>query len=238
MTSSIILEAEIRTNTGRGASRRLRRLEDKVPAVVYGGDKEVVLLHLQHNKVLKALESESIYSSVFNITVHGEGKGSKAAKTEHVVLKDLQRHPYKAIIMHMDFQRVSDQDVLVKMIPLHFINEEKSLGVKDGGIVNHSMTQVEVRCKVKDLPEFIEVDLADLALNGVIHLTDLKLPKGVKLALDPTQGDHDHPVVSIHLPRAEVAENAAETIEESAVESGETDTTAEGLDAEASSTEE
>lgn len=210
MTSSVILEAEVRADLGRGASRRLRRLENKVPAVIYGGGKKPVSLHLMHNKVVKALESESIYSSVFNISVNG--------KNEHVILKDLQRHPYKSIIMHMDFQRVSAQDVLVKMIPLHFIHEQEAAGVKEGGIVNHTMTQVEVRCKAKDLPEFVEVDLLNLALNGVIHLSDIKLPKGVELALDPTQGDHDHPVVSIHMPRVEAIEEPEEAVEEEALE--------------------
>lgn len=202
--STIQLEAEVREDIGKGASRRLRRLENKVPAVIYGGDKAAQSIHLTHHKVVKALETESIFSSVLNIKI--------GSKVEHVILKDLQRHPYKAIILHMDLQRVSAKDVLVKMIPIHFTNEEKSKGVKAGGMVNHTMTQVEVKCQVKDLPEFIEVDLSDVDLNEVIHLSDLKLPKGVKLAIDPTEGGHDHPVVSIHLPRVAVEEAAAEEV--------------------------
>lgn len=205
--STIMLEAETRTDMGKGASRRLRRLENKVPAVIYGGTKEPSIIHLLHNKVLKALEVESIYSSMFDITVDG--------KVEHVILKDLQRHPYKPVILHMDFQRVSKKDILVKMVPLHFINQEASLGVKAGGLVSHTMTQVEVRCQAGHLPEFIEVDLLNLELDGVLHLSDLKMPAHVKLAVDPKAGDHDHPVVSIHLSKVEAAEP---TIEEEVVE--------------------
>ena len=189
--STIILEAETRTVKGKGASRRLRRLENKVPAVLYGGEKEPQNLHLLHNKVVKVLETESIYSSVFDLTVDG--------KVEHVILKDLQRHPYKPIILHMDLQRVSAKDILIKMIPLHFVNEQTAMGVKAGGMINHTMNQVEIRCQARYLPEFIEVDLANLDLNGVVHLSDLKLPKNVALVEDPK--DHDHPVVSIHLSK-------------------------------------
>ena len=174
--STILLEAETRTDMGKGASRRLRRLENKVPAVIYGGDNKPMSIHFLHNKVVKALESEKIYSSVFDISVDG--------KVEHVILKALQRHPYKPLIMHMDLQRVSKKDVLVKLVPLHFINETQALGVKAGGMINHSMSQVEVRCQAKDLPEFIEVDMAKVGLDDVIHLSHLVLPKGVQLTID------------------------------------------------------
>ncbi|GGI85215.1 50S ribosomal protein L25/general stress protein Ctc [Legionella impletisoli] len=194
--STITLEAETRNDIGKGASRRLRREENKVPAIIYGGDKDPQSIHLLHNKVLKALETESIYSSVFELKIDG--------KKEKVILKDLQRHPYKPIIMHMDLQRVSAKDVLVKMVPIHFINEEKSKGVKAGGLVSHTMNQVEVRCQAKDLPEYIEVDLSDMEMDDVLHLSDLKLPKNVQLSIDPTEGGHDHPVVSIHEPRVEL----------------------------------
>ena len=200
--SIIMLEAETRTDLGKGASRRLRRLENKVPAVLYGGDKKPQSIHLLHNKVIKALETESIYSSVFDLRVDGK-------KVEHVILKALQRHPYKPVILHMDLQRVTPKDVLVKMVPLHFINDDKAPGVKDGGMVTHTMVHVEVRCQAQYLPEFIEVDLAAMAIDDVLHLSDLKLPKGVHLAVDPSVGDHDHPVVSIHLSRVS-AENEAE----------------------------
>lgn len=196
--SNILLEAETRQVMGKGASRRLRRLENKVPAVIYGGEKEPMSIHFLHNKVIKALETESIYSSVFDITIDG--------KVEHVILKALQRHPYKPLIMHMDLQRVSKKDVLVKLVPIHFINEQKAPGIKAGGMINHTMPQVEVRCQAKDLPEFIEVDMSQVALDDVVHLSQLKLPKGVTLTVDVTDSSHDAPVVSIHMPRGSAIE--------------------------------
>ncbi|EHL29645.1 50S ribosomal protein L25/general stress protein Ctc [Legionella drancourtii] len=207
--SNILLEAESRTDMGKGASRRLRRLENKVPAVIYGGEKKPMSIHFQHNKVIKALETESIYSSVFDITIDG--------KVEHVILKALQRHPYKPLVMHMDLQRVSKKDVLVKLVPLHFVNEQQAPGIKAGGMINHTMTQIEIRCQAKDLPEFIEVDMAKVALDDVIHLSNLKLPKGVHLTVDLADHSHDSPVVSIHMPRVSAAEEEATEVSASAV---------------------
>ncbi|MFA5960436.1 MAG: 50S ribosomal protein L25/general stress protein Ctc [Tatlockia sp.] len=201
--STIVLDAESRNDLGKGASRRLRRLENKIPAVLYGGDKKPKSIHLLQNKVIKALENESIYSSVFNLNIDG--------KVEHVILKDLQRHPYKPIIMHMDLQRVTAKEVLTKFIPLHFTNEDVSKGVKAGGIVSHTMNQVEVRCQVKDLPEFIEVDMSDVQLNDVVHLSSLKLPKGVHLVIDAQDQSHDLPVVSIHSPKVSTADEETAT---------------------------
>ena len=211
--STIKLEAEVRVDLGKGSSRRLRRLENKVPAVVYGGDKAAQSINLAHHKVIKALETESIFSSVLYLKIGN--------KVEHVILKDLQRHPYKPVILHMDLQRVSPKDVLVKLVPLHFTNETQAKGVKAGGIVSHTMTQVEVKCQVKDLPEFIEVDLLNVGLNDVLHLSDIKLPKGVKFAVDPTEGGHDHPVVSIHLSKVEVETVDEEVVEEASATSEE-----------------
>jgi large subunit ribosomal protein L25 len=210
--STILLEAESRADMGKGASRRLR-LENKVPAVIYGGDNKPKSIHFLHNKVIKALETESIYSSVFDIFVDG--------KAEHVILKAVQRHPYKPIVMHMDLQRVSAKDVLIKMVPLHFINEPQSAGVKAGGLINHTMTQVEVRCQAKDLPEFIEVDMTQVAMNDVVHLSNLKLPKGVRLTIDVSDGSHDAPVVSIHAPKAGMIEEEETTVAASAVPASE-----------------
>lgn len=207
--STILLEAESRTDMGKGASRRLRRLENKVPAVIYGGDKKPKSIHFLHNKVIKALETESIYSSVFDISVDG--------KVEHVILKALQRHPYKPLVMHMDLQRVSAKDVLIKLVPIHFTNEQKSAGIKAGGIINHTMTQVEVRCQAKDLPEFIEVDMTSVGMNDIVHLSNLKLPKGVHLTVDVKDGSHDAPVVSIHASKAGSVEEEETSVAASAV---------------------
>lgn len=207
--STFTLEAETREAKGKGASRRLRRLNGKIPAIVYGSTQKPILLNLAKNKVSKALENEGIYSSVFNLSIDG--------KSEQVILKDLQRHPYKPEIMHMDFQRVSGQDVLIRMIPIHFINSEESLGHKEGGVVNHSMMHIEVTCKAKDLPEFIEVDLINLKLDEVLHLSQVKLPKNVSLTVDVTDSDHDLPVAGIHISKAALSEEALEA-EEKAVE--------------------
>jgi large subunit ribosomal protein L25 len=199
MSEVIVLEAETRTDKGKGASRRLRR-ENQVPAIVYGSNKDPQTVMLAHNKVIKALEQESIYSSVLELQLDG--------KKQKVILKDLHRHPYKQQILHMDLQRVKSSEVIAKLIPLHFINEEECVGVKEGGIISHTMTEVEVRCQVKDLPEFIEVDMANIAVDQVVHLSDLKLPKGVELTADLSDGSHDLPVVSIHAKKAEVEEES------------------------------
>lgn len=225
--SEITLEAESRELMGKGASRRLRRLEGKVPAVLYGGEKPTQSIQFLERHVVKAFESEKIYSSVFDIKVDG--------KSERVILKDVQRHPAKALILHMDFQRVSAKDILVKVVPLHYINEEEAPGVKAGGVVNHTMTQLEVRCEARNLPEFIEIDLAAFEMDQVLHLSELKLPKGVEIAMD-IEGDHDHPVVSIHEPKVVIEEEpeveSDEEGEEGAEAEGAEGETAEGESAE------
>lgn len=199
--TKILLEAESREIVGKGASRRLRRLDGKVPGIIYGGGKEPKSVQLPHNKVIKALENDAIYSSIFDLKVDG--------KVEHVLLKDLHRHPYKAVILHMDLQRVAATDVITKVVPLHFINEETSKGVKAGGQVSHTMTQLEIRCQAKHLPEFIEVDLANVELEEIVHLADLKLPKNIQLTVDPKDGTHNLPVVSIHAVKGASQEEVA-----------------------------
>ncbi len=203
--SNIKLVADLRQDCGKGASRRLRRLNNIVPAIVYGGEKDAVALQLPHNKVMKALEDEHIYSSMLTLEV--------GSKKEHVILKALQRHPYKPVIMHMDFQRVSPNDEITKMVPVHFLHEEEAPGVKAGGIVNHHMNQIEVRCKVKNLPDHIDVDISSLEMNQVLHLSDVKLAKGVELTVDLSDEHHNNAVVSIHMPRVEV-EPEVEAVEE------------------------
>ncbi|MBA3535965.1 MAG: 50S ribosomal protein L25/general stress protein Ctc [Tatlockia sp.] len=224
--STIELQAEARKDIGRGASRRLRRLENKIPAIVYGGDKDPQTIHLSQNKVFKALENEGIYSSVFNLSIDG--------KDQQVILKDMQRHPFKPIILHMDLQRVSGKDVLVINIPLHFINEDISKGVKVGGLITHTMNQVEVRCQAKNLPEFIEVDMANVDMNDVVHLSSLKLPKSVELTIDvTTDASHDLPVASIHAPKVHAVEeevNEEEGQETAEASEGDSEKPEEGKD--------
>ncbi|MCX7123790.1 MAG: 50S ribosomal protein L25/general stress protein Ctc [Gammaproteobacteria bacterium] len=189
-----VLNAEIRTDLGRSASRCLRRNE-KIPAVIYGAGKEPVSITLDHNKILHALEHEAFYSSILEIKI--------GAKTEKAVLKDLQRHAYKPKIAHVDFLRVDGNVEIHMHVPLHFIGECPA--VKTGGVMNHLVNEVEVVCLPGNLPEYIEVDISGLQLDHTIHLSQLALPKGVKLA--ELAHDNDAGVVNVHIPRALKAED-------------------------------
>jgi large subunit ribosomal protein L25 len=198
MKTSFELVAEFRETQGKGASRRLRH-EGKVPAILYGGHSEARALTLSHQKLLIMLDNERFYSTILNLKV-GE-------QTQAAILKDVQRHPYKNAIVHIDFQRVEDNQKIRISIPLHFVGASVSPGVKSqGGLVSHMRTEVEVSCLPKDLPEFIEVDLSGLSLNESIHLSQLKIPDGVDLV---ALAKEDAAVVAIHSPRAEEPEPIA-----------------------------
>ncbi len=202
MAISFSLEAEIRTDLGKGASRRLRHTE-KFPAVVYGAGKDPVSLTLDHKKFLHNLENEAFYSHILNLNVDG--------KEEQVILKDLQRHPARIAIMHADFLRVSATEKLHLRVPLHFINAEECPGAKEGGLVTHSISEIEVACLPKDLPEYLEVDLSSLELDHSVHMSDIIVPAGVEL-VELSHGEaHDQPVASVHMPRgaSEEEEDAA-----------------------------
>ena len=203
MSSSFLINAEMREDFGKGASRRLRHA-GKVPAIIYGFGSEPVSVTLDHSKIIHNLEEETFYSQILEISLNG--------KTERVVLRDLQRHPAKALIMHMDFQRVNENEAMHVHIPLHFIGEDICPGVKlESGAVSHQTTEVEISCLPKDLIEFIEVDVSALNIGDSIHLTDLKLPEGVSLvALSHGEG-HDQTVVTVHVTKTvEVEEGAPE----------------------------
>src|ERR1700731_1677141 len=173
MKTSFELVAEFRETQGKGGSRRLRH-EGKVPAILYGGHADARTLTLSHQKVLIMLENERFYSTILNLKV---GDQSQAA-----ILKDVQRHPFKNAIVHVDFQRVEENERIRIRIPLHFKGESISPGVKSqGGIVSHMRNEVEVTCLPRDLPEFIEVDISGLSLNESIHLSQLQVPPGVQL---------------------------------------------------------
>lgn len=189
---AFVVEATVRHDQGKGASRRLRRNE-KIPGVVYGGKKEAVSLSLEHKDIAKQLRSEAFYSHILTLKTDKE--------TDMVVLKDVQRHPYKPRIMHVDFLRVSKDEKLVMHVPLHFIGEDKALGVKEGGVVSHNMSDVEISCLPANLPEYLEVNVTDLKMNETIHLSDIKLPEGVEIVA--LTHEDDKSVVSIHMPRAE-----------------------------------
>ncbi|MCC5880896.1 MAG: 50S ribosomal protein L25/general stress protein Ctc [Idiomarina sp.] len=197
--------AEIRTDLGKGASRRLRH-EGKVPAVLYGAGKEAVALTLQHDKVNNAADHEGFYSHILTLTIDG--------KKVEAIVKDMQRHPFKLKIMHLDFQRVDAKQELQTSIPLHFLNEEETQ--KAGGVVVHHLNEVEITVLPKNLPEYIEVDIAGMAVGDNIHLTDLKLPEGVSL-VELTKGeDHDQVVVTVSAKKTEAEEEAEDTASDQA----------------------
>lgn len=186
------LDAAVRHDIGKGASRRLRR-EEKVPGVVYGGGKDTVSLSFEHKQIAKSLESEAFYSQILHLKTGTE--------SERVILKDVQRHPYKPRILHIDFQRVRADEKLHMHIPLHFVGADMAPGVKAGGVISHIVNDVEISCLPDNLPEYIEIDIADMQLNQILHLSDIKLPAGVELVA-LVHGD-DKPIVSIHVPRVE-----------------------------------
>jgi large subunit ribosomal protein L25 len=203
MSVSYIVKAELREDQGKGASRRLRRLENKVPAILYGTKtKKPVSLSLKANEIKKSLENEAFYSHILTIEFDG--------KEEAAILKDLQRHPATGDVMHADFLRVSKNTPIHVNVPLHFTNEEACVGVKmGGGKISHQIVEAEVICLPADLPEFIVVDMIDVEIDTIIHLSDLKLPKGVVIAALQHGEDHDLPVCSIHKPKgAETDEEA------------------------------
>ena len=198
MKTSFELVAEFRETQGKGASRRLRH-EGKVPAILYGGHADARALTLSHQKLLIMLDNERFYSTILNLKVGDQ--------TQAAILKDVQRHPFKNAVVHVDFQRVEENEKIRISIPLHFKGEAVSPGVKQqGGLVSHMRTEVEVSCLPKDLPEFVEVDLSNLSLNESIHLSQLKVPEGVQLV---DLAKEDSAVVAIHSPRAEEPEPTA-----------------------------
>lgn len=196
------INAEPRHDVGKGASRRLRK-SGKVPGIIYGAHQEAATICVDQNKLLHQLENEAFYSHILTLNL-----GAESGK---VVLKDLQRHPYKLAILHVDFQRVSETEELTMRIPIHFINEDVCAAIKTGGgVVSHIMSDIEITCLPKHLPEYIVVDLANVNLGESIHLGDLILPEGVRCTLLVHGGDSHQAVASVHLPRAAEVETAAE----------------------------
>ncbi len=212
MSESFVLEAEPRTDLGKGASRRLRR-QGKIPGVIYGAGKEPVSISLDHNILVHQLENEAFYSHILDINLAGT--------KEQAILKDLQRHPSKPTLLHIDLQRVSAREKIRVQVPLHFINEETGPGAKAGGLITHVLNEVEIACLPKDLPEYIEVDLGEVELDATVHLSDIKLPAGVEIVELAHGEGHDQSVVTIHLPRGAKDEEEAGAEEEAAPEGGE-----------------
>lgn len=202
MTTTFELTAEPRGKLGKGASRRLRRA-GQVPAILYGGGQEPQPLVLNHLDVLNQMKNEAIYSHVLTLKVGDQ--------TESVVLRDLQRHPFKPTILHLDFLRVSADRKLRAHVPLHFVNENTARGVKQqGGMVSRALIDIEIECLPSHLPEFIEIDLADLGVGETIHLSQLKLPNGVELATHIEPGSELDAVV-VGIQHARGGEGPSET---------------------------
>jgi large subunit ribosomal protein L25 len=200
MSVSFDVTGQPRQDTGKGASRRLRRT-GQVPAIVYGGHKEPEMISVAHNELLRHLKNEAFFSHVLDLQVDGQ--------STKVVLKDLQRHPAKPFILHVDFLRVSAGEKIRMVVPLHFENEQQCKGVKLGGRVSHAITEIEISCLPKDLPESIDIDMTEMEVGSILHLSEIPLPSGVELAHAP---DPDEPVVIVH--GAHSAEGAAEEGEE------------------------
>ena len=186
---------------GKGASRRLRRAA-QLPAIVYGGSAAPQAIQIEHEAIWLASHHEWFYSSILSLDIDG--------KVEQVLLRDMQRHPFKQIIMHLDFQRVDANQALRASVPLHFMNQDTSPAGKTAGVlVLHELNEVEVSCLPKDLPEFIEIDLSKLALGDIIHLSELKLPKGVEIPALKLGKEHDVAVVIAKHARVEAEEETA-----------------------------
>ena len=195
MSQKLELFAEDRPDQGKGASRRLRR-DGKVPAILYGAHRDPRALSLDHNALLHQLDNDAFFSSILTVTT--------GDKSQPCILKDVQRHPYKNQVLHVDLQRVLEDEEIRVSVPFHFLGENTSPGVKAGGVVSRVMNELEITCLPKHLPEYIEVDVSDLELEGARSLGEVKLPEGV--AIYGGEEMLEQPVVIIHRPRREEEE--------------------------------
>ena len=200
------LNCTVRSDLGKGASRRLRRLNDSIPAVLYGGGKDAVSLTIAHKDIAKATANEAFFSHIITLNV--------GSKKEKAVIKALQRHPAKPFILHADFLRVSDKQAITVKVPIHFLNEEKCIGVKlSGGNILKTLNEIEVSCLPKDLPEYIEVDMLEIDLGESVHLSDITLPENVSsVALSHGEGS-DLSVAIVQAPKGSADEDQVEAVE-------------------------
>lgn len=213
------LNAEPRSELGKSPSRRLRR-SGRIPGTVYGTAKEPQSISLRHDDVLHRLDHESFYSTVLTLNVDSQG--------EQVVVKDVQRHPCKPDILHIDFLRIDEKQRITMRVPLHFLNEQQCVGVKTGGgVISRIMTELEVSCLPKDLPEYIEVDLANVQVGESIHLSDIGLPEGVEIHALLSGGDASASVATVSLPKGTLEEEELEEGLEEGLEETETESEAE-----------
>ncbi len=211
MSFDFKLSLETRDDKGKGASRRLRH-RDMVPGIVYGAGKDPVAVAIAHKDIARQLDNEAFYSHILDVTIDG-------GKTENVVLKDLQRHPSKARLLHFDLMRINASEKITMHVPLHFTGEDAAPGVKlQGGNVSHHAVDVEISCLPKNLPEFLNVDISELTVGEALHLSDIKVPEGVTIVALTHGAEYDQPVVSIHLPRGAKEDEAEAGGEEAAAE--------------------
>lgn len=188
MSDSIVVVAKARNDEGKGASRRLRRNEGQMPAVVYGGETAPVSVSVEHKEMMKFVQKEAFFTSILSIEIDGNA--------EKVVVQDLQRHPAKDAILHADFLRVTEETVLKQTVPLHYVNEDTCKGVKEqGGSIKHLMVNIDVVCKAKDLPNHIDVDMTNYEVGAIVHLSDVVLPENVKSA--QLVSGNDLPIASL-----------------------------------------
>ncbi len=200
MSDAFELNCSVREDQGKGASRRLRRLSNAIPAVLYGGDKDAVSLTISHDDILHATENEAFFSHIITLNID--------SKKEKAVIKALQRHPAKPFILHADFLRVSNKQAIVVKVPVHFINEEKCAGVKlGGGNILKTLNEIEVSCLPKDLPEYIEVDMLEVDVGDTVHLSDIALPEGVTSVALSHGDDSDLSVATVQQPRGSTEDN-------------------------------
>lgn len=204
MKEVFVVNAQLRTDTGKGASRRLRHA-GLVPGIVYGAHQDPAMISMVHSDLVQHLDHEAFYSHILTLNIDG--------KSEQVILKDLQRHPARPFVMHADFLRVSAKEKLKTNVPLHFAGEDVAPGVKAGGVVSHLLTEVEVNCLPGDLPEYIEVDISGLELGGAVMLSEIALPSGVELPALAQDDAQDVQVVSIHAAHVAAEEEEGEAEE-------------------------
>ena len=238
-TDTIHLNAALRSDSGKGASRRLRR-QGLVPAIVYGGDKEPAKISIAHNEFIHELENDAIYTQVIELRVED--------RKQEVILRDLQRHPYKNKIMHADFYRIDQNKPIKVVVPVQIENAEECVGVRqDGGVISQLVTEIEVIALPKDLPEYLLIDALELHLGDTLHMTDIKVPEGVQIVAltyledveDIEHDDHNVGVLTVFKPREEVIEEEApEAPEEPEVEGEEAAAEGEGEEAPGDSAQE
>ncbi len=193
MSTDFQIDAEVRNHAGKGDARRLRH-QDQIPAIIYGAEKDPQSIVLEHKNIQKMLNNDAAYSHILTVAVDG--------KKEQVILKAIQRHAYKPLILHVDFMRIKSKEAITMKTQIHFLNEENCQAIKQGGVLSKLMTDLEITCLPADLPESVDIDLTDVEMDQTLHISDIQLPKGVELAAGELDDEHNLAVASIHKPKA------------------------------------